>query len=123
VVTVRSEAAISPPTWANVIVILMTVRLDVALGHVAARANVILTLPFRVDPHTSSDGHLFRVALANPAHAIECQLSKGARSGAEFAENSQKITQRINPALVNWVFVRRVYRTACADVARSRCQH
>ncbi len=27
---------------------------------VAARTNVILTLPFRVDPHTSSDGHLFR---------------------------------------------------------------
>ena len=58
--TVRSEAAINLLTWTNVIVILVTVRLDAALGHVAAWANAILTLLFRVDPHTSSDGHLFR---------------------------------------------------------------
>jgi len=67
VVTVRSEAAINLPAWANVIVILMTVRLDATLGHAAARANVILTLPFRVDPHTSSDRHLFR-AMPNDFH-------------------------------------------------------
>jgi hypothetical protein len=42
-VTIRSEAALNLPTWTNVIVILMTVRLNAARRQ---RANVILTLPF-----------------------------------------------------------------------------
>ena len=59
-VMVRSVAALNLLTLANVIVILMTVQLNAAQRHVAARANAILTLPFRVRPHTSSGGHLFR---------------------------------------------------------------
>jgi hypothetical protein len=67
VVTVRSEAALNLPTWAKVIAALMPVRLNATRRHVAARANVILTLLFRVRPHTSSDGYLFR-AMPSDTH-------------------------------------------------------
>jgi hypothetical protein len=60
VVTVRSEAALNLLRLADVIVILMTIQLNAARRHVTAQANVILTLLFRVPPHTSSGGHLFR---------------------------------------------------------------
>ena len=52
---------------AKVIVVLTPVRLNATRRHVAARANVILTLLFRVRPHTSSDGHLFR-AMPSDTH-------------------------------------------------------
>jgi hypothetical protein len=60
VAIVRSVAALNLLTLANAIVILTTVQLNAARRHVAARTNAILTLLFRVRPHTSSGGHLFR---------------------------------------------------------------
>jgi hypothetical protein len=67
VVTVRSEMAQNLLTWAKVIVVLMPVRLNAMRRDVAACANVILTLLFRVCPHTSSDGPLFR-AMPSDTH-------------------------------------------------------
>ena len=60
VVTVRSEAALNLLRLADLIAILMTIQLNAARWHVTARADEVLTLLFRVPPHTSSDGHLFR---------------------------------------------------------------
>jgi hypothetical protein len=67
VVTVRSEAALNLLRLADLIAILMTIQLNAARWHVTARANVVLTLLFRVLPHTSSDGYLFR-AMPNDIH-------------------------------------------------------
>src|SRR5262252_6768190 len=67
VVTVRSEAALNLLRLADVIAILMTIQLNAARRHVTSQANVILTLLFRVPPHTSSGSHLFR-AMPNDTH-------------------------------------------------------